>query len=50
MASTKDAGWLLADRSAASPELVSASEDDGSVPDKQIWRWQDDGGAVARAE
>ena len=24
----------------------SAINDDGRVPDKQIWRWQDDGGVV----
>lgn len=35
-------------RSGALRLLAPATEDDGSVPDKQIWRWYDDGGAVTR--
>jgi hypothetical protein len=23
--------------------------DDGTVPEKQIWRWKDDGGAIGRS-
>ena len=30
------------------PRPVPASEDDHGVPEKQIWRWYDDGGAIAR--
>jgi hypothetical protein len=31
------------------PRLTTpATGDDGTVPDKQIWRWLDDGGAVTR--
>ncbi|MDZ5622868.1 hypothetical protein [Nocardioides bizhenqiangii] len=33
-------------RSKAPPVPSSEMEDDGGVPEKQIWRWYDDGGAV----
>jgi hypothetical protein len=35
-----------ADRSPAPRLSTPTTEDVGSVPDKQIWRWHDDGGAV----
>lgn len=34
------------DRSVAARPVRAAFEDDGSVPDRHIWRWHDDGGAV----
>ena len=33
-------------RTAETPPVPSAIEDDGGVPEKQIWRWHDDGGVV----
>ena len=33
-------------RTAATPPVPSAIGDDGGVPEKHIWRWHDDGGAV----
>jgi hypothetical protein len=42
----RDEAHRTESRSAA--PLAPSTIDDGRVPEKQIWRWHDDGGAVTR--